>query len=245
MFRTPNFRIQPLGNGFELGLHQPLVVREEILHPHPGACRVAYVSDIHLRRGRSEILSHQLIKALLTANADLILLGGDLVDQPSEIPALHSLVTRMTAFAPVFAIPGNHDTAVGEPQVRDSVVAAGGRWIQSRPEQFHHHTRVIEISGPKVTDHSPADVRILCAHNPRIWKTARTRGFDLVLAGHLHGCQVVGVEAWGRLFPGALFYPHNHIRQSFGASHLRVAMGCSDLIPIRWGCPREILVCVL
>ena len=90
-----------------------------------------------------------------------------------------------------------------------------------------------------------ADFRILCAHNPSIWRAARESGYDLVLAGHLHGCQGVLFEAGGRLYPGALFYPHNHIRQAWNGSRLLVSMGCSDLIPIRWGCPREIVVCIL
>jgi predicted MPP superfamily phosphohydrolase len=86
---------------------------------------------------------------------------------------------------------------------------------------------------------------VLCAHNPSIWKPARDAGFDLVLAGHLHGCQGVLFEAGGRLYPGAFFYPHNHLRQECEGSRLVVSMGCSDLIPVRWGCPREIVLCIL
>ena len=68
--------------------------------------------------------------------------------------------------------------------------------------------RVIAVSGPDTAPPADGHVRVLCAHNPRIWKTSRDAGYDLVLAGHLHGCQLVACEYRDRLFPGALFYPY-------------------------------------
>ena len=191
------------------------------------------------------MLSDQIVYALGQARPDIILLGGDLVDQASELGELQLLLGRMLEIAPVFAIPGNHDVAVGETLVRETAQAAGVRWIAGLTEDFDHQGRVLAISGPGAKPSGTADVRILCAHNPRIWKSIGSAGFDLVLAGHLHGCQAVLFEAGGRLYPGALFYPHNHIRQSRNGSRLVVGMGCSDLIPVRWGCPREIVLCIL
>jgi predicted MPP superfamily phosphohydrolase len=231
--------------GLQIGLRHPLVVREEIIREHARSCRLAYVSDIHLRRGRSGMLSDQIIDALGRARPDVILLGGDLVDQASELGELRLLLGRMLGMAPVFAIPGNHDVAVGEELVREVLQASGAHWIAGRTEDFHHEGRVLAISGPGAKPSQSADVRVLCAHNPWIWKSTRNAGFDLVLAGHLHGCQTVLFEAGGRLYPGAFFYPHNHIRQSWSGSRLVVGMGCSDLIPVRWGCPREIVLCIL
>ncbi len=231
--------------GFQLGLRRPLEVREEILREHARPCRLAYVSDIHLRRGRSRHLAGQVLDALQRARPDVILLGGDLVDQASELDELRGMLDRMLGMAPVFAIPGNHDVAVGEESVRLAVQGSGARWIAGLTECFHHEGRILSISGPGAEPDPGADFRILCAHNPSVWRAARESGYDLVLAGHLHGCQGVLFEAGGRLYPGALFYPHNHIRQAWNGSRLLVSMGCSDLIPIRWGCPREIVVCIL
>lgn len=87
------------------------------------------------------------------------------------------------------------------------------------------------------------DLRILCAHNPRIWKTARHRGFDLVLAGHLHGCQFVAFEFRDRLYPGAFFYPYCYLTHQYQSTTLVVGRGVSDLIQIRWRCPREVVLC--
>jgi len=86
-------------------------------------------------------------------------------------------------------------------------------------------------------------VRVLCAHNPRIWRTSRHDGYDLVLAGHLHGFQLVFSEYRDRLFPGAIFYPYCFLTHRAGSSRLVVSRGVSDLLPIRWRCPREVVLC--
>lgn len=231
--------------GFKFGLRRPLEVREEIIREHAQSCRLAYVSDIHLRRGRSGLLSDQIVDALGRARPDVILLGGDLVDQASELAALQHLTGRILELAPVLAIPGNHDIAVGEDLVRGAVEAAGAVWLAGLTVDFQHGDRVFAISGPGGSASPGADVRVLCAHNPVVWMPARDAGFDLVFAGHLHGCQGVLFEAGGRLYPGAWFYRHNWIRQVCNGSRLVVSMGCSDLIPVRWGCPREIVLCIL
>jgi predicted MPP superfamily phosphohydrolase len=231
--------------GFQIGLSCPLVIREELVHTGGNPCRLAYVSDIHLRRGRSQRLAGQVIDALKQARPDLILLGGDLVDQASELDELREMLARMLDLAPVFAIPGNHDCSVGEERVKGAVLDSGALWLAGRTEQFKHQERNLSISGPGAKPIPDADFSVLCAHNPSVWKSARKGGFDLVLAGHLHGCQAVLFEAGGKLFPGALFYPYNYIRKVSNGTLLAVSMGCSDLIPIRWGCPREIILCIV
>ena len=68
-------------------------------------------------------------------------------------------------------------------------------------------------------------------------------GYDLVLAGHLHGCQWVACEYRARLFPGALLYPYCFLNDRCGSTRLVVSRGVSDLVPIRWQCPREVVLC--
>src|SRR4030095_1263317 len=102
--------------------------------------------------------------------------------------------------------------------------------------------RVVAVSGPESGGKNAAalvdgHVRVLCAHNPRIWKVARNAGFDLVLAGHLHGCQMVAFEYRARLFPGAFFYPYCYSIHRSESTRLVVSRGVSDLVPIRWRCP--------
>jgi len=226
-----------------IGLKGALHVREERLSARKDACRLMYVSDIHLRSTRSDHLCRQVIATARSSRVDALLLGGDLVDEPGELEKLALLVSALREIAPVFAVGGNHDRAVGIDRVRDAVAGGGGRWIHAGSAHVMHGTRVIGISGPEAHSLPRGDVQVLCAHDPRIWKSARQRGYDLVLAGHLHGCQFVAFEFRDRLYPGAVFYPFCYLSHQSGATRLVVSRGISDLVPIRWRCPREVVLC--
>ena len=226
-----------------LGLGGALQVREERLWTAGDACRLLYVSDIHLRRGRSGRLAQQVMDAVTGSRPDMVLLGGDLVDHLSELAPLRALVQDIQRSAPVLAVGGNHDRRAGMDRVRDAVAQGGGRWIHDGSARLDHGRRVIVVHGPGAGPPREGDVRVLCAHNPRIWKTARSAGYDLVLAGHLHGCQLVACEYRDRLFPGAIFYPYCFSSHQRGSARLVVSRGVSDLLPIRWRCPREVVLC--
>lgn len=231
------------GGPLELGLTAALHVREERLTQCRDACRLLYVSDIHLRNGRADTLCRQVMEAATRHQPDVVLLGGDLVDRRSELNTLGELVARLRNVARVLAIGGNHDQRVGMDRVREAVVRGGGQWIHDSAEHVEHRGRVIAVAGPASTPPAGGDVRVLCAHDPRIWKQARHDGYDLVLAGHLHGCQLVAWEYRDRLFPGAALYPYCFLSHQRGATRLVVSRGVSDLLPVRWRCPREVVLC--
>jgi uncharacterized protein len=237
------------GEELEIGLRRALHVREERLSTRHDAYRLLYVSDIHLRKGRSDILCGQVLDAVTRCNPDVVLLGGDLVDRHSELVKLSELVRKIHDVAPVVAIGGNHDRRIGINRVRAAVVHGGGQWIDDDSARLTHRDRLLVISGPeaaapvKENVEHVGHVRVLCAHDPRIWKTSRHAGYDLVLAGHLHGCQVVACEYRARLFPGAFLYPYCFLNDRCGSTRLVVSRGVSDLLPIRWNCPREVVLC--
>lgn len=227
----------------DVGLERALHIREEHLSTRRDACRVVYISDIHLRPRRSVTLTKRVVEAATQSRPDMILLGGDLVDRRSELGELQSLVCSLGSLAPVLAVGGNHDFSVGLPWVRDAVLDGGGRWIHEESVLIPHRARIVAVSGPNATAAQEGHVRILCAHNPRIWKRVRQGNFDLVLAGHLHGCQVVAFQYRDRLFPGAWFYPYCFLSHQTETTRLVVSRGVSDLLPVRWSCPREIVLC--
>jgi predicted MPP superfamily phosphohydrolase len=117
----------------EIGLNQALHVREERLSTREDACRLLYVSDIHLRNGRSEALCRQVLDSVGRCNPDAVLLGGDLVDRSSELSRLTELVGKLHQMAPVLAVGGNHDRHIGMNRVHDAVVRGGGQWIHDGP----------------------------------------------------------------------------------------------------------------
>lgn len=227
----------------DVGLRAPLHIREERVSHHPDASRVLYMSDIHLRKRRSETISRQVLDAVSRSAPDLVLLGGDLADGSSELAALSALVRDICETAPVLAIGGNHDRQVGIGRVAAAVERGGGGWIHECGARITHSGRLISVAGPETTTRMDGDVRILCAHNPRIWRLSRDAGYDLVLAGHLHGFQLVACEFRDRLYPGAFFYPYCFLSHQRGQTRLVVSRGVSDLLPVRWMCPREVVLC--
>lgn len=232
-----------LAGPLAIGLKGELHIRDERLSTRADACRLMFVSDLHLRRTRCDRLCRQVIAAARSTDIDGLLLGGDLVDGPAELGKLCGLVAALGEVAPVFAVGGNHDRRIGLNRVRDAIVSGGGQWIHSGSACLSHGSRVIVVSGPEAAILPAGNFNILCAHNPRVWKTARRQEYDLVLAGHLHGCQVVAFEYRDRLFPGAVFYPYCYLRHQYGSARLVVSRGVSDLLPIRWRCPREVVLC--
>ena len=81
----------------------------------------------------------------------------------------------------------------------------------------------------------------LCAHYPTSFPAARRAGARLVMAGHLHGWQIV-LGQWGEyLLPGALLSRWNGPRFEREGSTLLVSQGMTDLFPLRWNCRREVL----
>ena len=229
--------------GLEVGLHRALHIREERLGTRHATCRLLYVSDIHLRRDRSDALCRQVLNAVNRCDPHAVLLGGDLVDRASMLGHLSELVGKLREITLVLAIGGNHDQRIGMNRVRDAVEHGGGQWIHDGIARVTDGQRLIVVSGPDAAPPVEGDVRVLCAHNPRIWKTAGSGGYDLVLAGHLHGCQIVAFEYRDRLFPGAMLYPYCLLSHQRGSTRLVVSRGVSDLVPIRWKCPREVVLC--
>ncbi len=107
-----------------------------------------YVSDIHLRGGRSGHLAMQVVDAVRRCDANAVLLGGDLVDNSSELGSLRAMVEQLAKFGPVLAVGGNHDSRVGTSRVRDAVMNGGGAWIHDGSVDVRHSSRVISVFGP-------------------------------------------------------------------------------------------------
>src|SRR5262245_5753372 len=91
-----------------IGFGGALYIREERLSMRPDPCRLMYVSDIHLRRARSDHLCRQIIDSARASACDVFLLGGDLVDAPTELGKLSELIEALSELAPVLAVGGNH-----------------------------------------------------------------------------------------------------------------------------------------
>jgi len=230
----------------EINASQPLRVRKESLRifNQPQPIRLLYASDLHFKGTNSHLIAEQVIRAAQDCAPDLILLGGDLVDGRSGLPLVTETVAKLSRLAPTWAVAGNHDAMVGLPAVQSAVESGGGFWLEKKSASFGEAGRRTIVFDGNFTRNLPAtQPTILCAHDPEIFPEAVRRGYSLILAGHLHGGQFVFAERNERLLPAAWYYRWNGLRFSENGSTMLVSRGVSDTLPIRWNCPREVLLC--
>lgn len=209
------------------------LTRREVELPLGGPACLLYVSDLHLTPWHAHVVD-QVLEQAHQCQPDLVVLGGDLADLPSGLAQLERLIAHLPA--PVLAVPGNHDRQLGLARVRTALERAGGTWLEQA-----YSFQGLTLDGVCRPEVEPGS--ILCAHEPDVFEAAARAGYALVLAGHLHGSQFVLGERAGLLYPGAWFYRWNGDQFRRGKCTMLVSRGVNDTLPIRWNCPREVLLC--
>ena len=230
--------LRSLSDAIEVGARRPLLVRRERV-PHLGMNkRILFASDLHLRKLGPRHIVDGLVEIAANERPDVVLLGGDLVDWKSGIDALQSLVSRLSSVAPVGAVAGNHDHWIGVDRVRDALLEGGGHWLEDAPWFLTDDCAVYGSNDQPLQD---TRHHLLCTHHPG--PSAMGRHFNLTLSGHLHGGQFVFYQRHGKLYPGAFLYRWNGLRfDENDGQTLLISRGVQDTLPLRWNCPREVLI---
>lgn len=233
-------------NYLEIAAQGKLHIRQETIDFNRGqAITFLYASDLHLTRWTGYIID-QLVNAAQAIKPHFVLLGGDLVDLSNGLPHLARGIEQLSQVYPIWAVPGNHDKQVSVQTVQQCVEVAGGHWLEGTTYLFGNDSQPsLSIDGRCQCRLKSTEFSILCTHDPAIFPKAARCGYDLVLAGHLHGGQFVYREVAGRLYPGALVYPWNGDSFKLAQTTMFVSRGMNDTLPIRWNCPRDVIVCHL
>ena len=220
----------------------PLLRTETVSFDCPDAVRIAFLSDLHLRKSSGK-RADRIVAVTVDAEPDLIMLGGDYVESAGSLPILKSMATALTDRAPVFAIAGNHDYRMGITQIRSVLEDAGVRWVEKNTLNVLLKNQTIAVHGNHTTLQCGDDqIPVLCAHNPRLFGRPGASDFPVGFAGHLHGCQAVFWERNGGLYPGKWFYQWNGLRFHHKNGSFLISRGLGDTLPFRFRCPHEVVM---
>jgi uncharacterized protein len=223
--------------------------------------RIVQLSDLHIGPQTSRSFLDRVRSETVKADADLIVITGDLVDDHAPDSAHYAAALGdLAARHGVYIVPGNHDVYANWPAVRSElqrlpvtilvnesrVVQRGaarfaiagtgdpaGRWIPTS-----HAAPDIDAALRHVP---PGTFTIALAHNPALWPGLAERGVHLTLSGHTHWGQLA-LPAFKWSLAG-LFLDHAMGAVQQGESVLYVHPGTGFWgIPFRIGARPEVTI---
>lgn len=225
---------------------------------------IGLVTDVHSSLYMREKEMTSYTRLLNDLGADMIVMGGDLVNgRPEEILPFASAFSGLRAPDGVFGVLGNHDFYSGDPdRIAEVATEAGVRILRNQGVVLRRGDAAVTLLGVDDTgradaaaaalDRALASVRvegpsILVNHRPYFLNVAARRNVDLMLSGHTHGGQVVfGSFADTVITPAALASPYVWGRYANGAAQMYVSRGIGTVgVPIRINCPPELTRIVL
>lgn len=171
--------------------------------------RIAFASDFHYESRFTSRRIAGVIHALQSANADVLLLGGDYRgrkggDMEELFDALKQVKTRFGTYA----VMGNHERGETDTLVRHAMAHAGVRLLEHQIDTLHIGEEYILVCGIRnpfdlsqnsvsPTLHLKAeDFVIMLVHTPDYTEDTDITNTDLALSGHTHGGQVSLFKRW-------------------------------------------------
>ncbi|WP_295616191.1 metallophosphoesterase [uncultured Intestinimonas sp.] len=229
--------------------------------------RLVLLTDLHsCAYGAGQ---RKLLDAVEAQHPDLVLLGGDIVDDDPSLDEENAwtVVRALAERYPTFYVTGNHEFWGGRPEeLKRRMEAYGATVLEGACETVIFQGQPLGICGvddPAVGEESwevqldraaaeadPDYFNILLTHRPERVNRYEGRGFDLVLAGHTHGGQwrIPGLLN-GLLAPNQGFFPqYAGGRYQIGESALIISRGLareSTRIPRLFDPPEVVVVDVL
>ena len=205
--------------------------------------KALFVSDVHLRPGVSDAKLSALIERIRSAQAELLLLGGDYAETDADCARFFQALSACDFPLGAYAVPGNNDPQETQ-LLADMMAPARAALLKNRCEQIHLNGNRLEIAGcdehkfgsPRTRGlFSPrADYRILLSHYPARPDCA----CELMLSGHTHAGQInlLGLTPYSIGFEHELRHMAIRGLHRFGDMQLLVGSGIGvSRLPLRVG----------
>ncbi len=226
--------------------------------------RIVQLSDLHVAPNLPLDYLRRQLRRVVASNPDLIVLTGDYVTRAivRDATALRDLLAELRAPLGVYAVLGNHDYGVHEPQPRRFVAAGPNHIAQIVADAgvtvLRNEARRVERDGAGLqvvglddlwgglcdadvafANVNPGEPCIALAHNPDTFPLLHNRPCRWVLSGHTHGGQV-RLPLLGPLVLPVRNKSHDAGLFTAGAQRLYVNRGLGYLRPVRFNCRPEI-----
>lgn len=215
--------------------------------------KIVQITDFHCKNfGNQE---EPLIKKIKEADPDIICLTGDIIDEEHDFKNADYLLSKITQIAPVYYVSGNHEFYRGAPysDFKELCYEYGVRILESETITIERGNSAINLSG-LAWQNSTADMvnrlgyatddyyNILLYHDSSKFNFLASYGYDLVLAGHIHGGLIRLPFIGGLLGSDYIFFPKYDygIYQEKGSTMIS-SSGLGDARVPRWNNPREIV----
>jgi uncharacterized protein len=181
------------------------------LPPDLEGFRIVQISDLHVGATIKGDWVSDVVDAVNALSPDIVALTGDLVD--GRVVGLEKDVAPLARLSPRHAsyfVTGNHEYYSGAQQWITEVRRLGfdallnehriirqgeasillGGVTDPAGRQFGHTSSArTSLAGARRASATPADVKILLAHQPKSVFDAAEAGYDLQICGHTHGGQ--------------------------------------------------------
>ena len=258
------------GTALVLGAAAPVVTPYTLEHPQlpDGAdgMKIAYITDLHIDHTFSAEKVKKLTSQVNALNADLIALGGDLMDgSVAKCGKAVGALDGLKAPLGVWGVPGNHEfyseweswlgffrkskikLLVNESVTLPNGVILAGTGDKAARSFFRNSPDLARKYGDDVKgtlEKIPREKFVLhLSHRPKTAEEAREFGADLQLSGHTHGGMIRGFDLLVAAFNGGWVSG----RYQTGGLTLLVSNGTWLWrgFPMRLGRPGEILLVTL
>ncbi len=235
---------------FEAGWLRTRVLEVPVagLPPALDGLRVAHLSDFHFGPvSRGSVAGRRAAEWVRSRRPDLVVVTGDLLSRPRGRPLLDEALAGLGAFA----VLGNHDVAVTRDPFSRAAELGGlpatllvdeSRLVELRGVPVQVAGAAPRATGPVPEPDEAAAFRILLSHFPRL----RAKGYQLVLAGHMHAGQIVLPYPGGKVRFAHLRAPLSQGVYRAGGVTLHVSPGLgTTFVPFRFFARPEVTELVL
>ncbi len=226
--------------------------------------RITLFGDIHVDRYTEESKIRQFRSIVEREKPDLLVSAGDLVSSGTGfLEKAKSAICGLKGAVATLGVMGDHDFWAGPDQVREIQLDCGWTFLQNEHRLIPCRGRTICVSGLTniyaerlsaaeldgfLASAPKADLHILLTHQPanRVIQAAVAHRYDLLLAGHTHGGQIVFHPLGVTLTPSmreTRYYTGVHREES---TTVVVTNGVGvSIAPLRYHAPAEVTTITL